>query len=62
VPIAWYGARFAAKQELLPEGPVPYWTLAAAIVVLAVSAAASVMGPALRASSIDPMQAIRRGE
>ena len=62
VPIALYGGHFAARQKLLPEGPIPYWTLAAAIAVLAASAVASVVGPALRVSAIDPMKAIRRGE
>jgi ABC-type antimicrobial peptide transport system permease subunit len=62
VPIAVYGARVAAIREMLPEGAVPYWTLAASIGVLAVSAAAAVMGPALRASAIEPIKAIRRGE
>jgi ABC-type lipoprotein release transport system permease subunit len=61
VPLAIYGARLAETQRLLPEGPLPYWTLAAAIGVLAFSAAMAVLAPALRASSIEPMQALRQG-
>jgi predicted permease len=61
VPLALYGARIATSQKLLPEGAVPYWTLGMAVVVLGLSAAMAVLGPALRASSIDPMQALRRG-
>jgi predicted permease len=62
VPLALYAARVAETRRLLPEGPVPYWTLIAAIAILAMAALAAVMGPALRASAIDPMRAIRRGE
>ena len=46
---------------LLPEGPMPYWTLAAAVGVLAVAALAAVLGPALRASSVNPIRALRQG-
>jgi ABC-type lipoprotein release transport system permease subunit len=48
-------------QKILPEGPVPYWTLGVALLVLAVSAVLAVLGPALRASSVEPMAALRRG-
>jgi predicted permease len=61
VPIAYFGVRLAESQKLLPKGELPYWTLAAAIGVLAVSAFAAVLAPAWRASTVDPMQALRRG-
>lgn len=59
VPIAVYMATAAQKMRILPEGPMPYWTLVAAIAVLVVSALAAVAGPAVRASSVDPMRALR---
>jgi ABC-type antimicrobial peptide transport system permease subunit len=61
VPLAIYGAHFAQRQRMLPEGPIAYWTLSAAIGILSVSALAAVFGPALRASSVDPIKALRRG-
>lgn len=61
VPLALDVARIAASQKLLPEGEMPVWTLVVAIGALAVSAVVAVLAPALRASSIDPMQALRRG-
>ncbi|MFN0104411.1 MAG: ADOP family duplicated permease [Bryobacteraceae bacterium] len=61
VPLALYGASVATSQNLLPEGAMPYWTLAAALLGLGLSAVIAVLGPALRASSIEPMQALRRG-
>jgi len=61
VPLALYAANVATTQKLLPEGATPYWTLAAAIAGLTAAAVMAVLGPALRASSIDPMQALRRG-
>jgi ABC-type antimicrobial peptide transport system permease subunit len=61
VPLAIYGARLAQSQRLIPEGPLPYLPLAAALGVLALSALAAVLAPAVRASSVDPMQALRRG-
>ena len=61
LPLAAYVARVAILQKILPEGPVPYWTLGVALLVLAVSAVLAVLGPALRASSVEPMAALRRG-
>jgi len=61
VPLAVYAADLAVKQSILPAGPIPYWTLATAVAVLAASAVVAVFSPALRASSIDPMQALRQG-
>jgi ABC-type antimicrobial peptide transport system permease subunit len=34
VPLAIYGAHFAQRQRMLPEGPIAYWTLSAAIGIL----------------------------
>ena len=48
-PLAVYAAQVAQQQKLIPEGPIPYWTLAA------------VWGPAWRAASVDPMRALRQG-
>jgi ABC-type lipoprotein release transport system permease subunit len=61
VPLALYCSWIATTKRLLPAGPLPYWTLAAAAGVLAVAALAAVVAPALRASSVDPMRALRRG-
>lgn len=61
VPAALYISHIAQKQKLLPDGEMPYWTLAAAIALLTVSSLAAVFGPAWRASTVDPMQALRRG-
>ena len=61
IPLAIYAAKFAQRQRMLPEGPLPYWTLFAAIGILIVSAFAAVSGPALRASSVDPRRALRQG-
>lgn len=60
-PLAIYAARVAAEQKVLPQGEMPVWTLAWAIGVLAVSAVLAVLAPAMRASSVEPMQALRRG-
>jgi predicted permease len=60
-PLALYAAHLARQQKLLPEGPIPYWTLAAAAAVLVASAFAAVAGPALRAARIDPIRALRQG-
>jgi predicted permease len=61
LPLAAYAARVAVLQKILPEGATPYWTLGAALSVLTLAAVLAVLGPALRASSIEPMQALRRG-
>jgi ABC-type antimicrobial peptide transport system permease subunit len=61
LPLALWGANLAVEQKMLPEGTVPYWTLAAAIGALAGAAVMAVLAPAMRASSIDPMQALRKG-
>ncbi|MBI2686169.1 MAG: ABC transporter permease [Acidobacteria bacterium] len=61
VPLALYAADFAVKQRVLPEGPMPYWTLVAAISALAAAAFMAVLAPAMRASAVDPMQALRQG-
>lgn len=60
-PMALYAAHLASQQRIIPNGPVPYWTLAVAIGVIALSALMAVLAPAVRASSVDPMQALRRG-
>lgn len=61
VPIALYAAHIAKQQRWLPEDETAYGVIAAAIGVLAFSALAAVTGPAIRAASIDPMKALRRG-
>jgi ABC-type antimicrobial peptide transport system permease subunit len=61
VPLSIYAAKLAQRQRMLPEGPLPYWTLTAALGILIVSALVAVSGPALRAASVDPMRALRRG-
>ena len=61
VPLAVWAAHIAKAQAVLPEGPAPYGKLAAALGILIVSAIAAVLGPAIRASGVDPMQALRRG-
>jgi predicted permease len=61
IPLAIYAAKVAQAQRMLPPGPLPYWTLLAAIGSVIVAALAAVLGPALRASSVDPMQALRQG-
>lgn len=60
LPLAYSAARLAQSRNLLPENEMPYGTLVAAIAVLAVSALAAVAGPAVRASAVDPMEALRR--
>jgi ABC-type antimicrobial peptide transport system permease subunit len=61
VPVALYATRIAESQRLLPVGTMPYAKLMVAIGVLAISALAAVLGPAVRASMVDPMRALRRG-
>jgi ABC-type antimicrobial peptide transport system permease subunit len=59
IPLALYGAHIVTAREYLPESSLPYATLATAAAVIAVAAFLAVVGPALRASSVDPMQALR---
>ncbi|HEU0122574.1 MAG TPA: ADOP family duplicated permease [Bryobacteraceae bacterium] len=61
VPLALYAAKIATAQRLLPEGAMPYWPLGVALGLLSLSALFAVLAPALRASSVDPMQALRQG-
>jgi ABC-type lipoprotein release transport system permease subunit len=61
IPLAVYAAKVAQRQRMLPAGPLPYWTLAAAIGTLIVFTLMAVLGPAIRASSVDPMRALRQG-
>jgi predicted lysophospholipase L1 biosynthesis ABC-type transport system permease subunit len=61
IPLAVYAAKFAQKLRMLPAGPIPYWTLAAALAVLLLSTFVAVLGPALRASAVEPMRALRQG-
>jgi ABC-type lipoprotein release transport system permease subunit len=61
VPFAIYAAQTAQRLRLLPEGPIPYWTLGAAIAVLVISTFTATFAPAVRASSVDPMRALRQG-
>jgi ABC-type antimicrobial peptide transport system permease subunit len=61
VPLAIYAAQTAQRLRLLPEGPIPYWTLGAAIAVLVISTFTAAFAPAVRASSVDPMRALRQG-
>lgn len=61
IPLALYCAWIAKGQKLLPEGAFPYWALLASMGVLAISATLAVLLPALRASTVDPMRALRRG-
>ncbi|MBI4906635.1 MAG: ABC transporter permease [Acidobacteria bacterium] len=61
IPLAIFLARVAEKQRLFPDFTVPHWTLAAAMGLLALSALGAVIGPAVRASSVDPIRALRQG-
>jgi predicted permease len=61
VPPAVYAMRLAEQQRMIPEGPFPYGSLAAAIGLIALSALLAVVIPALRAANTQPAQALRRG-
>jgi predicted permease len=61
VPPAVYAMRLAEQQKMIPEGPFPYGSLAAAIGLIALSAILAVLIPALRAASVQPSQALRHG-
>ncbi|MCL4841059.1 MAG: ABC transporter permease [Bryobacteraceae bacterium] len=56
-----YVMRLAERQKLIPEGPFPLPEFAAAMGLIAISAALAVSLPALRAARIQPAQALRRG-
>jgi ABC-type lipoprotein release transport system permease subunit len=60
VPLALYTAAFAEKRKLIPADSLPYETLAGAMGLLAFSALIAVLAPAVRASSVDPMRALRQ--
>jgi len=60
-PLAWAGMRLGESQNLLSEGPIPYGILFVSTGVLAASALLATLAPAVRASSVDPMTALRRG-
>ncbi|MEZ5404347.1 MAG: ABC transporter permease [Bryobacteraceae bacterium] len=61
LPLAWWAIGVADTMKILPDGPPPYWTLGAAGIVLALAGVAAVLVPASRASSVDPMRALRQG-
>lgn len=61
LPLALICLRLSAARALLPDGPLPVAPLLAATGVLALAAVLAVLPPAVRASSIDPLQALRRG-
>jgi len=61
VPPAVYAMHLAVRNEMIPEGPFPFHTLAAALGLIALSAILAALLPALRASNIQPAQALRRG-
>jgi ABC-type lipoprotein release transport system permease subunit len=61
VPPAVYAMRLAVRNEMIPEGPFPFHTLAAALGLIALSAILAALLPALRASNTQPAQALRRG-
>ncbi len=61
VPLAVAAGRVAASQRMLPEGTAPVWPLAAALGLLGAAAVAAVWGPARRASTVEPMEALRQG-
>jgi len=58
VPAAFWVSRYVASQ-LYGVKPTDVWTAAAALVILAATAAGAGFLPARRASSIDPIQALR---
>ncbi len=61
VPPAIYAMRLAEQHEMIPKGPFPYGSLAAAIGLIALSAILAALIPALRAASVQPSQALRHG-
>ncbi len=60
IPLALYCAAVAESREMLPKDMFSYWALAAALAILVGSSILAVLAPALRASSLDPVQALRR--
>jgi ABC-type antimicrobial peptide transport system permease subunit len=60
VPLSIYISSLAKAQKLLPEGSLPVPVIASAIALLTACAIVAVLVPALRASAVDPLRALRR--
>ena len=58
-PIVWLGAKYVEK-ELFQMKALDPWSVAATILVLALAALLSVLLPATRAASIQPIDALRQ--
>lgn len=60
IPLAIYSAWIAKSERLLPEGELAYWALGISLVALGISATLAILIPAIRASAVDPIKAIRQ--
>jgi predicted permease len=61
IPLAAWCGWVAHANELIPSSAGVYWAVAGALCVLAMAAVTAVIVPAIRASLVDPIQALRNG-